>query len=350
MKDILFFHPVNDFTGSTRSLYNTIQKEYKNKKIAIVLYEDKKGFLSELNNVKLLTLYYPTYNGNGIRIFSGLVRRIHICLLLISVGLFYREFYINTILPYHGAIGAFILRKNLTYHIHEFFINKDKQIKKAEYVFDRIKSKRIYVSNYLKSCYKEKQESPSIIKYNYLPDSFLKDVRLNPIENRKRNTILMLTSLSMVKGVWNFIRLAELLPEYQFQLVISNNMNNINSFISKNYSLSKLPSNLKIFPAQNNIHPFLADCDLILNLTIPQFCIETFGLTILEAMPYSIPAIVPNVGGPTEIIEHKYNGLCVDVSDVNIVKNAIIQILSDKELYEFMASNTLKVYNEKFLS
>lgn len=54
--------------------------------------------------------------------------------------------------------------------------------------------------------------------------------------------------------------------------------------------------------------------------------VETFGMTILEAMAYGIPAIVLNVGEPMEIVSDGYNGYCIDVSDVDVVSATVANI------------------------
>ena len=342
MKEILFFQPVNDFTGSSRVLSNIIQEEYSNIPVSVITL-DRQGFLSELTNVSILPIYFPTIKGKSIPILSNLIRRLHICYLIIRHGLQHKKFYVNTIVPYYGAVAAKLLNKELTYHIHEYFIEKTPCIKRAEFVFNHIKSKRIFVSNYLKKCYKERSDSPYLIKYNALPKSYINRVKYKPLEHRKRNNIIMLTSLLKEKGIVNFILVAQLLPQFNFTLIISNTIECINRFISES-EINTLPQNLKILPAQANIHPFFEESDLLLNLSNPQYCIETFGMTILEAMPYGIPAIVPNIGGPIELITNGYNGYCIDVTNTDEIKNKIQEILTNKTLYNKMSLNSLEQY------
>ena len=50
-----------------------------------------------------------------------------------------------------------------------------------------------------------------------------------------------------------------------------------------------------------------------MNLTNPAMVVETFGMTILEAMSYGIPVIAPPVGGPAEIVQDGENGYTADV-------------------------------------
>ena len=78
-----------------------------------------------------------------------------------------------------------------------------------------------------------------------------------------------------------------------------------------------------------------------MNLSDPELCIETFGLTIIEGMAYGLPAIVPNVGGPTEIVLNGYNGYTIDVTNAAEIAR-ILEQCSDPCLYSSLFRNTLR--------
>ena len=143
----------------------------------------------------------------------------------------------------------------------------------------------------------------------------------------------MLSSLTKSKGLFVFVEIANRMPNFSFILVISSTQEEINSFFN-----IRIPHNLQIYSRQDDVHPFMRRSDLLVNLTNPYLCIESFGMTIIEAMAYGIPAIVPNIGGPTEIVKNGYNGYCVDVTNVNLICEVIIKILST-QLYYKMAEN-----------
>ena len=71
-------------------------------------------------------------------------------------------------------------------------------------------------------------------------------------------------------------------------------------------------------------------------------------MTILEAMPYGIPSIVPNVGGPLELVTDDYNGYCVDVTDIRQISNAIVKSLDDGNYFR-LCNNTLDKFKQCFL-
>lgn len=334
MSKTIFFHPRNDFTGSTRVLSNVIESDYSDKYVSVITINKNEGFLSHLPNVRLISIFFPLYKRGSIPLFTPLVWRLHALFLALFYGWRYDVFYINTILPFYAAVVGRIYRKSLIYHVHEKFVVKSLGVKIYEYVFNHVRSKRFFVSEYVKKQYPDKEGCESVIKYNTLPNSFLSKVMSIPIEFRTRNRIVMITSLSKAKGIFTYIEVARQLPEYYFRLLISADIDRINAFLD-----CSLPANVELIPTQSDIHPFLRDSDLIMNLSIPALWIETFGMTILEAMAYGIPAIVPNVGGPVELIESGYNGYCVDVTDPLIVADTVRMTLSENE-YQRLAHNS----------
>ncbi len=338
--DVLFFHPQNDLTGSTKVLANIIEEEYHDKKVAVVTINNRRGFLTDLP-VKIFSIWCPLYKGSSIPIVSSLFWRIHAFFLALVLGIRSDMFYINTILPYYAVIVAWLFRKNICYHIHEKAIILNKDYKIAEFVFNHTSARKVYVSTYVKNQYPNQRRGMSIVKYNYLPKSYIEAVKIIPVDKRKRNTVTMISSLTVAKGIFTFLELARSLPRLRFILLVSAPRQKAVDFLG-----DSIPENLLIVGEANNIHPYLQETDLILNLSIPALSVETFGMTILEAMPYGIPAIVPNVGGPLELVENGYNGFCEVTTDVEVLMNRICFCLEETE-YRRLANNTLNRY--KFL-
>lgn len=335
MDKILFFHRRNDFTGSTRVLANVIESEFSGQSVTAMAINGE-GALSSLPNVRIVSICYPLFRKKKIPVLTGLLWRLHAWLLALFYGWRYDVFYINTIMPYYAAIVGQLYGKRIIYHVHEKFVSKSQYVRIAEYVFNHVRAKRIFVSQYVRNQYPPKDGCESVVKYNTLPRSFLSAVRVVPVEQRRRDTAILIASLTKAKGIFTYIDVAKKMPEYTFQLMISADMDKIRSFLPHD-----IPSNVKVIPAQRDIHPFLRASDVVLNLSMPSVCIETFGMTILEAMAYGIPAIVPNVGGPTELVESGYNGYCVDVTDVDTVADAVRKVLDEVE-YKRLAGNALE--------
>lgn len=133
----------------------------------------------------------------------------------------------------------------------------------------------------------------------------------------------MLGSLKQYKGATVFVRLAEALPDYRFELVLNENQENIDVY----WHVNELPllENLTVYSRQQNVAPFYNRASIVLNLTDKHYAIETFGLTALEAMSAGLPVIVPTVGGIAEMVQDGENGYKIDVQDFSeIVIKSII--------------------------
>lgn len=139
----------------------------------------------------------------------------------------------------------------------------------------------------------------------------------------------MIGSLFREKGVCLYRDIAAKMPDLNFVLVVGADKDGIDSFFKKD-----IPSNLYVYPTQSNIHPFLRNADLLLNLSIPSLCVETFGMTIIEGMAYGLPAIVPNAGGPLELIQNGYNGFCTDPTNIDEVCRLIRKCLEPEQYRE----------------
>jgi N-acetyl-alpha-D-glucosaminyl L-malate synthase BshA len=86
---------------------------------------------------------------------------------------------------------------------------------------------------------------------------------------------------------------------------------------------------------QENISELLS----ISNLSLIPSASESFGLVALESMACGIPCISTNAGGLPEVNRNGETGITVDVGDIDGFADAILNILSDKELAKRMGKN-----------
>ena len=75
-------------------------------------------------------------------------------------------------MPFYAAIIARIFGKQVIYHVHEKMVNKRPIDYIAEFVFNHVRSKRIYVSNYLASLFNN-EDCDYVIEYNKLSRDFI---------------------------------------------------------------------------------------------------------------------------------------------------------------------------------
>ncbi|GEM_PF-95056 len=349
-KKIVVVHLLNDYSGSPRVLATAITG-FQKAGWQIDLYTSKgPGFLSACDGCCLWQMPYRFHENKWMRLWALL--RVQLWLFVRLVGR-YRHysnsdvvFYLNTLMPFGAALAGKILGKRVVYHIHETSVRPPVLKRWLRFVARHTAHHAIFVSRFL-----QKQEAlkgvPSSVVYNALSEDFIRQAeQYQQVSDMRRPfTVLMLCSLKDYKGVAEFVALAARLPQFQFELVLNATMEEIRQWFALRQI--EITDNLIVFPAQRNVHPFYQRAHLVLNLSYPERWIETFGMTLLEAMWYGKPVIAPPVGGPTELVQHGQNGLLIQPKDIAQLAHAIELLAKDQSLYTHMAAQA-RISAQKF--
>jgi glycosyltransferase involved in cell wall biosynthesis len=110
-------------------------------------------------------------------------------------------------------------------------------------------------------------------------------------------------------------------------------------FIKAKISELKLENDVMVLPFHKNISPYIqhAKCTILTSR------FEGFPMSIVESLASGTPVIsVDCETGPREIIQNEYNGLLVPNHDEKALGNAIIDMVSDENLYQTCKNNTQK--------
>ena len=138
------------------------------------------------------------------------------------------------------------------------------------------------------------------------------------------------------KGIEEFIALAAALrdrADITFDLVLNAEPDEVADFSARHAEAA----NVTIHPRTDDPARFYARADLVLNLSRVDQWIETFGLTLAEAMSFGIPVIAPPVGGPAEIVTHGTDGYCIDSRDGAALREVVLKLADDPAKYDAMA-------------
>ena len=73
-------------------------------------------------------------------------------------------------------------------------------------------------------------------------------------------------------------------------------------------------------------------------LLMPSIWFEGFGLIAMEAMLRGLPVIASDMGGLRETVRHEQNGLVCDPADEHSLRDAMLRLYEDSELYSRMAA------------
>lgn len=75
---------------------------------------------------------------------------------------------------------------------------------------------------------------------------------------------------------------------------------------------------------------------------------EGLPMSILEAFGHGVPVIATDVGGISEIIENEVNGLLLINGNPEYIKNSLLKLIKNPELYRRLQNNSLTTYKTKF--
>lgn len=336
---IVFIHSLNNFTGSPNVL-SVVIRGFIAKGYRVELFTSKgEGFLSNIPGVKYRYTCYQWLNNQWKTAMFLLLSQIEVFFKILFLANNDTIYYINTIIPFGAAWACKLSGKTFVYHVHENMQQEKAVYGIFRYTYIHCNRKSIFVSHFLKTTALKCRNG--IVVYNGLNKDFLekaKEYLSNPVFKKIKGSILMVSSLRKFKGIYEFVELARRLPHYNFELVLSASDAEIRQFGSD----ESIPDNLIIYSAQKSIHPFYQRAGLILQLSHPELWVETFGLTILEAMVYGIPALVPNVGGPTELVEHGLNGYQINPHDIPDIASKIGILMTDENLYSSFSKKALE--------
>ena len=331
---IVFFHLLNNYTGSPQILSSVISTAI-GQNFDVKLYTSKtEGFLS---GFKRNNNFYSRSEHRILTLFSFFFSQ-----FLLSVKLLFvtkkeeKIFYVNTILPFGAILMGRLLGKRVITHVHEYEISPKPLSNFLFWVVRTFSSEVIVVSEFLQSMPKLKGAQVKVI-YNCVTMDFEKMSMGFEKDSTAVFEVLMLASLRPYKGLSEFIELARLVPNASFTLVLSDEKNEVDNFITK----ESLPTNIQVYPVTKDVHSFYGKASLILNLAHPDKWIETFGMTVLEGMYYELPAIVPTIGGITELVEPGVNGFQVNYDELQTIAELIMKMQNQPEFWKQLSKGSL---------
>ncbi|MBE3023614.1 glycosyltransferase family 4 protein [Janthinobacterium sp. GW458P] len=339
MMKIVFCHLLNDFSGSPKVLRDTISAlkgEAKNEKLYVSGNTD--GFLSDCQ-ISRGRYWYIRSQNKFVTLFTFFFSQVCLFFKLLCDRSIASDaiIYVNTLLPFGAAIYGKLTGRLVIYHVHEISIRPAP----LRYFLVSLVRWTSSLNMYVSKAHMQLLPIPGVKSrciYNAL-DHFFEEKGWSSVYQSHRQgvfNILMIASLRDYKGIVELIALVNSLSgriDIHFDLVINGDQCEIDAYFSD----TSCPSQLTVHPRTLNTPAYYAEASLVLSLARVDLWQETFGLTVLEAITFGIPVIVPPVGGPAEIIRDGVEGFLIDSRDTDRVRTHVLRLVDDAVLCHRMS-------------
>lgn len=263
--------------------------------------------------------------------------------LLSQVCLMYRLFrssdiapnaliYVNTLLPFGAAVYGWLTGRRVIYHIHEVGLSPALLQRFLVSVVRSTAAGVIYVSEFQSRQLPISVAAKAIV-YNCVDQAMAERAACSIYSHRHTGdfNVLMLASLRDYKGVPEYLALADRLKtrgDLCFILVA----NDDEAALDRYFDGVALPSNLRVFSRTGDPCQHYENASVVVNLSRPDLCVESFGLTVLEAMTFGIPVIAPPLGGPAEFVRDCREGFLVDSRHGDALAQRVLRLADDEGL------------------
>lgn len=341
---VVFAHLLNDYSGSPRVLKNVILA-INSEKTLCLLYVGypAMGVLSDCA-IPVKNYWYRRLRNRWGTLVTFSISQ----LILFGKLLFDRSIpqhaiiYVNTLLPFGAALYGKLTGRKVIYHIHEISVTPAPLKALLTGIVRRTSCLNLYVSD-------THQQTlpiagvPAQRIYNVLDTPFIHTASASIYAHRRDGIfrVLMIASLRDYKGIPEFMALVSALAD-QAQIYFELVLNEDSAVVDRYFADQAIPATLAIHPRTRDTSTFYGRASLLLNLSRVDQCIETFGMTILEAMAFGIPVIVPPVGGPAELVEDGRHGYWVDSRDHTTLCRRVLQLAGDEPLCRNMSDSCRK--------
>jgi glycosyltransferase involved in cell wall biosynthesis len=336
---IVFCHLLNDRSGSPVVLRATLDALEARDKGLLYVGSQGRGVLEDAcvptqrywyrrSRYRIVTLF--TYLVSQLVLYRKLSRARNIPPNAIV--------FVNTLLPFGAMLWGKRTGRKVIVHIHEISISPTPLRRLLTGCATRCADRLLYVSHdHLARL--PIDGPPKDIVFNPVNPAFRDAAEHIAYVSRRTGAfeVLMLASMRGYKGIREFMALAHALRErgdIHFTLVLNAEPAEVSALRERHAGVG----NVTLHSRTEEPEAFYARADLVLNLARPDQWIETFGLTLVEAMTFGVPVIAPPLGGPTEIVTHGREGFCIDSRDSAALQQAVLQLADDPALAARMSA------------
>lgn len=322
---IVFAHLLNDRSGSPRVLRGLIDGLAPREACILFVGSDGEGLLSGVD-APVRRYWYRRTGNKLLTLLTYFLSQGALFLALLRSRLPKNAvIYINTLLPFGAAAFGRLTGRRVIYHVHEVSLSP-RPFRWLLTTLARITADRlIYVSDAHRALLPISPRK-AVTVHNCVDPALRERGHKHVYQPRPGGgfVVLMLATPAAYKGLGEFARLARTLahrPDIQFRLVMGRTDDGW-----------AFPPNVTVLPPTDDPASCYEAASLVVNLSRPDLCVETFGLTLLEGMAFGIPVIAPPVGGPAELVADGREGFLVDSRDGHALAASVEALADDPVL------------------
>lgn len=343
MRKLKVLHAINNMgVGGAENLVSRILLSLDDSKFDchLLLFEQDGLFLEEIlrsKKVKVLTLKTSFRRFNPILLLEviSLIKKNEIN--IVHTHLYKSNLYVR--------LAAAIARcSTIVFHEHGGILRKPLRHRIAEAALQFFTDSFVFISNH---------DRAHFSRHSWLREKARKVVIPNPCiidsagPTKERGTTIMTVGmvgqLSQMKGQIFALRALAMLrkagADLQVYLVGDGSEKEcLEDFCHENGMTAHFPGNVL------DVTSYYQMFDVLVHPSLS----EGFGMVIVEAMSFGIPVIATKVGGIPEIITHGENGILVEPSSAEAIKEALLLLMSNNELRSKLSTRAVETYKEYY--
>lgn len=358
VKRVLCVHLYDDFSGSSKVMAQAITalNRHGHNVLTLVGSHGATGFIRESHPVVLFKYRFGGSRFRMLAAFAATQLRLFLSTLKQCRSWKPNVVYANTVLPAGAIVAAVLCRVPVLVHMHEVGLGTPALYRFLIRVVGWGAHRVVCVSHYVAKTLPLHKENMLVV-HNALPPQDCETAK-RIAEQRVAIapdlpfTVLMACSLKRYKGIDSFIEAARRLREagVRFKLVVNCELQELANFISS----QSLPDNLELVRRPHSVFDHYRNAGLVVNLSHREACVESFGLTLLEAMTCAIPVVAPQVGGCTELLQNGEGGWLIDSHDLDALCSRISELAGDRQAWAAASaaatSSAARFSDERFAS
>ena len=327
----IFIHLLNDFSGSPRIMGAKIASYRRHGAPCCVITNGAGGFIAAADGPHRFVSYAKAPGNKPLWLLRLLWWHLRTFLVVLRMAGPGDTVHASTLLTAPHLLAARLKGASTVIHIMETEVSPRPHKAVLLFLARHCAQRVVYLSAYVRTALGQHfADRPWRITYPCIDPAIMAaaDARDHAARPARPFTVGLVCSMIWHKGYAEFVELARLCPDLRFLLVL----NGSEAALDAQIPPANRPANLAVRYNVKQIGTALADMDLLVSLTRREGWIETFGLTLIEAMAFSLPVIAPDIGAPTEFVADNGNG-----ADLARIAQLIGQLQADSATYARMA-------------